>query len=68
MSEGAIAGTEALLALNPIHERAQQKSKESEHEKENVIPNGWQTARRLKRKVKGPFEVRPPVIENHSVF
>ena len=37
VSEGAIAGTEALLALNPIHERAQQKSKESEHEKENVI-------------------------------
>jgi hypothetical protein len=44
VTEGAIAGAEALLALNPI-QRAKQKSKEPEHDKENVILNGLQTAR-----------------------
>ena len=43
MTEGAFARGEALLALNPIH-RAQQKSKEREHERENVMLNGLQTA------------------------
>jgi hypothetical protein len=44
VTEGATAGIEALLALNPI-QRAKQKSKEREHEKESVILNGLQTAR-----------------------
>ena len=44
MTEGAIAGTEALLAFNPV-QREKQKSKEPEHEKENVILNALQTAR-----------------------
>jgi hypothetical protein len=46
MTEGATAGIEALLALNPI-QRAQQKSKECEHAKENVLLNGLQTARQV---------------------
>ena len=44
MTEGAIAGAEALLELNPI-QRAQQKSNQLEHQKENVTLNGLQTAR-----------------------
>jgi hypothetical protein len=42
--EGAIAGAETLLALNPI-QRAKQKSKEPEHEQGNVTLNRLQTAR-----------------------
>jgi hypothetical protein len=42
--EGAFAGAEALLELNPI-QRAQQKSKDREHVRENVILNGLQTTR-----------------------
>ena len=45
MTEGATAGAEALLALNAI-QRAQQKSKEPEHEKGKVTLNGLQTVRR----------------------
>jgi hypothetical protein len=45
VTEGANAGTEALLALNPI-QRAQQKSKEPEHKKENVTLKGLQTVHR----------------------
>jgi hypothetical protein len=44
VTEGAIAGAEALLALNPI-QRAQQKSKRPEHQKGNVTLNGLQTVR-----------------------
>jgi hypothetical protein len=44
MTEGATAGIEALLALNPI-QRAQQKNKVPAHQKKNVILNGLQTAR-----------------------
>jgi hypothetical protein len=44
VTEGAFARGEALLALNPIH-RAQQKSKEREHVRENVMLNGLQTTR-----------------------
>ena len=40
MAEGAIAGAEALLALNPT-QRAKQKRKEAEREKENLTLNGW---------------------------
>ena len=43
MTERTTAGGEALLVLNPV-QRAQQKSKEPEHEKENVTLNGLQTA------------------------
>ena len=42
MAEGASARGEALLALNPI-QRAQQKSKEREHVRENVLLNGLHT-------------------------
>jgi hypothetical protein len=44
VTEEAFAGSEPLLALNPI-QRAQQKSKEPEHEKENAILNALQTGR-----------------------
>ena len=46
VTEEAFAGSEPLLALNPI-QRAQQKSKEREHVRENVILNGLQTARQM---------------------
>ena len=42
MTDGAAAGTEALLALNPI-QIAQQKSKEREHVRENILLNGLHT-------------------------
>jgi hypothetical protein len=45
MAAGATAGAEALLTLNPI-QRAQQKSKELEHQSRNVTLNGLQTVRR----------------------
>jgi hypothetical protein len=44
VTERAFAASEALLALNPI-QRAQEKSKEREHVRENVILNGLQTTR-----------------------
>ena len=44
MTEGAFAGSEALLALNPI-QRAQQKSKEPDDEKGDVALNSLKTAR-----------------------
>jgi len=42
--EGAIAGAEALLALNPV-QRAQHKSQQPGRDKENVLLNGLQTTR-----------------------
>jgi len=42
VTKGAFAGAEALLALNPI-QRAQQKSKEREHVRENILLNGLYT-------------------------
>ena len=44
MTEGVTAGTEALLALNAI-QRAKQKSKEREHQKQYFTLNCLQAAR-----------------------